>query len=59
MFISKEFVLDVDECFITNSLMGIMPVKSLGSKTFVKREVASIMEEYQEIIKQESLNVSI
>ena len=23
-----------DECFITNSLMGIMPVRSLGEKTF-------------------------
>lgn len=51
--ISKEFILDADECFITNSLMGIMPVKSLDSKIFSKRDITlSIMKKYEEVIKQ-------
>ena len=29
-----------DECFVTNSLMGVMPVVQLGERTFPSRETA-------------------
>ena len=29
-----------DECFVTNSLMGIMPVMQLGDKKFTERGTA-------------------
>ena len=29
-----------DECFVTNSLMGIMPVRQLGTRVFPRRETA-------------------
>ena len=29
-----------DECFVTNSLMGVMPVKQLGERIFPSRETA-------------------
>ncbi len=32
---------DFDECFVTNSLMGIMPVNILADKKFEKREVTT------------------
>lgn len=41
-----------DECFITNSLMGIMPVRSLGEKTFSHFNTAKqLKKEYDEAIK--------
>ena len=50
--VSKEFILDADACFITNSLMGIMPVRELEDKTFRKSEdVLSIMAEYKKAIE--------
>ena len=50
--ISKEFILDVDECFITNSLMGIMPIKVLDNKIFtIRKQTNSIMKEYKNMIK--------
>ncbi|MGP1440104.1 MAG: aminotransferase class IV [Treponema sp.] len=50
--ISKEFILDADECFITNSLMGIMPIKTLDNKTFtIGKQTNSIMKEYENMIK--------
>ncbi len=37
-----------EECFITNSLMGIMPVSKLGSHVFSKRDVTNrIMDQYR------------
>ena len=50
--ISKEFILGVDECFITNSLMGIMPIKVLDNKIFtIRKQTNSIMKEYENMIK--------
>ncbi|MGP1438760.1 MAG: aminotransferase class IV [Treponema sp.] len=50
--ISKEFIEDADECFVTNSLMGIMPIKVLGTKIFSKKEQASLMlKEYEALLK--------
>jgi len=50
--ISKEFILNADECFITNSLMGIMPIKTLENKTFTIQEQTNlIMKEYERMIK--------
>ena len=50
--ISKEFILGVDECFITNSLMGIMPIKVLDNKIFtIRKQTNSIMKEYKNMIK--------
>lgn len=34
-----------DECFVTNSLMGVMPVLRLGDRSFTKRETADRMRE--------------
>ena len=30
----KEDALQMEECFVTNSLMGVMPVNSLEKKTY-------------------------
>ena len=50
--ISKEFILHADECFITNSLMGIMPIKVLDNKIFtIRKQTNSIMKEYENMIK--------
>lgn len=38
--ILKEDVYKADSCFITNSLMGIMPVRELGEKVFITDETA-------------------
>lgn len=35
-FLKKEDVLQMEECFVTNSLMGVMPVYSLEEKKFVR-----------------------
>lgn len=49
--ISKEWIQDADECFITNSLIGIMPVHSLNEKTFLHRKcTALIMKDYEKMI---------
>ena len=43
-----EDIERMDECFVTNSLMGIMPVTRLGEKQFEAGEIAKkLMEEYQ------------
>ena len=31
---------EFQECFVTNSLMGIMPVRQLGERVFPSRETA-------------------
>jgi len=42
---------DFDECFVTNSLLGIMPVASLGDVQFATRETAvHLQEKYWEYI---------
>lgn len=41
-------VKEYGECFVTNSLMGIMPVTRLGEKQFKKRDAADqLMREYR------------
>lgn len=40
-----------DECFITNSLMGIMPVRSLGDKEFQSFDVALRLKAYYDYKK--------
>ena len=37
--ILPEDVKDFEECFVTNSLMGIMPVTALGEVEFQSRKV--------------------
>ncbi|NLK75282.1 MAG: aminotransferase class IV [Clostridiales bacterium] len=34
---------DYDECFVTNSLMGVMPVQRLAEKSFVKRDITDMI----------------
>ncbi|MDO4337933.1 MAG: aminotransferase class IV [Eubacteriales bacterium] len=36
--LKKEDILQMEECFVTNSLMGIMPVNSLGEQAFCQRQ---------------------
>ncbi|MDO5422310.1 MAG: aminotransferase class IV [Eubacteriales bacterium] len=44
-----EQAAEYDECFLTNSLMGIMPVKSLDGHLFSRREkTEQIRQHYQE-----------
>ena len=39
---------EFQECFVTNSLMGIMPVRKLGERIFPSRETADrLLAEYQ------------
>ena len=48
LLISKDFIENTDECFVTNSLMGIMPVRALEKKIFSKtKETSSIMRDYE------------
>lgn len=35
----RKDVMKMEECFVSNSLMGIMPVVRLGEKEFCKREI--------------------
>lgn len=58
--IRPEDVESYDECFITNSLMGIMPVRRLENKTFHDRTMtATIIGKYQgEITKQKRMNAT-
>lgn len=45
--IYPEELEQFEECFVTNSLMGMMPVLRLGSRRFLKRETADrLREEY-------------
>lgn len=46
-----EMMREYEECFVTNSLMGIMPVKKLGGQLFAKRSRAEqLREKYQNMI---------
>ena len=49
--ILPEDVKDFEECFVTNSLMGIMPVTVLGEVEFQSRKVTeSWMEKYEDFV---------
>lgn len=41
-----------DECFVTNSLMGVMPVKQLGERIFPSRETADRLRSAYEAEKE-------
>lgn len=43
--IKPSDILNYDECFVTNSLMGIMPVKRLADKIYEKREMTYMIAE--------------
>lgn len=43
--IMPEELAEFDECFVTNSLMGIMSVRKLGGRVFESRETAERMRE--------------
>lgn len=42
--LTKEDVMEMEECFVTNSLMGVMPVTRLEEKIFVRDQTASVTE---------------
>lgn len=47
-----EELADCEECFVTNSLMGVMPVRQLGNYTFSSRKTAEqLMKQYRESVK--------
>jgi len=49
--IKTEEIEDFDECFVTNSLLGVMPVASLGDTQFALRETAVCLQmEYRAYI---------
>lgn len=51
--LKKEDVTEMDECFVTNSLMGIMPVKSLnGIKYSIGKTTKICQDHYQEILQK-------
>lgn len=51
--ILPEKVKDFEECFVTNSLMGIMPVTALGEVEFQSRMVTeSWMAKYEDFVSQ-------
>ncbi|WAW14348.1 aminotransferase class IV [Peptostreptococcus equinus] len=43
VIIAVEQLENFDECFLTNSLMGVMPVKSVGKIIFKKHNTANIV----------------
>lgn len=46
----KEDASQMDECFVTNSLMGVMPVTALGSKEYISHTVTRrCMEAYRQL----------
>ncbi|MEG1821578.1 MAG: aminotransferase class IV [Clostridiales bacterium] len=52
MIISPNIIEKFDECFVTNSLMGIMPVAELKNHKFTHRDkTKEIMAEYQKTAK--------
>lgn len=47
-----EDLADCEECFVTNSLMGIMPVRQLGKYTFSSGKTAEqLIEQYRKAVK--------
>ena len=54
--IQREELLECEEMFVTNSLLGIMPVRSLGEHCFGQRRISSqLLREYQEYCGQRFL----
>lgn len=52
--IYPDMLYRYEECFVTNSLMGIMPVKKLGEKTFAKKEkTEELIKKYHVLIKKQ------
>lgn len=43
--LTPEAVKDAEECFVTNSLMGVMPVNRLGNLIFSQRKTVKMMQE--------------
>ncbi len=55
--INREDIKNYDEMFITNSLMGIMPVQSMDECEFKAKELTKkLIEEYNEELKKELLH---
>lgn len=53
--IYKDEIVGYEECFVTNSLMGIMPVRQLDTKVFKKRIVTDEIIKKYELFKEEML----
>lgn len=52
--ITPEEVLKMEECFVTNSLMGIMPVRRIGSISFKEGEITKkLMQDYRAFFDRE------
>ena len=52
VILHEEDTAQMDECFVTNSLMGIMPVHSFQDKIFTDRAVTGqCMKEYREYLR--------
>ena len=50
--IYQEMLNNYEECFVTNSLMGIMPVKQLGDRTFTQfGRTLDLREKYLKLIQ--------
>lgn len=50
--LKKEDIKEMEECFVTNSLMGIMPVKSLDGITYSMGKTTKMCQDhYQEILR--------
>lgn len=43
--LKKDDLKEMEECFVTNSLMGIMPVKSLNGMTYSTRKITKMCQE--------------
>ena len=54
--IYKDEIEKYEECFVTNSLMGIMPVRQLGTKRFEKRTVTDALIKKYEALKNQNRN---
>ena len=55
VILHEKDVMQMDECFVTNSLMGIMPVASFLEKKFTERSVTGrCMKRYQEYLFKEA-----
>lgn len=52
--IYKDEIKKYEECFVTNSLMGIMPVRQLGTKRFEKRTVTDTLIKKYEVLKKQN-----
>lgn len=50
-----EDLADCEECFVTNSLMGIMPVRRLGDYTFTSTEKAGYLRKQYSICTAEQM----